>query len=178
VVCGSYGLKKREMMARKSAKKNLRHIKLLLLDVDGVMTDGGITYSSSGEELKRFNTKDGYGIVKFQRAGLKVGIITGRVSTIVERRAEELGITEVYQNFENKREAYESIKKKFHLTDTQIAFIGDDEIDVAVLKCVGFSAAPSDAVPLVKKHVHYICTRSGGNGAVREVIDMILQHQK
>jgi 3-deoxy-D-manno-octulosonate 8-phosphate phosphatase (KDO 8-P phosphatase) len=166
------------MMAKKSTGKNLRHIKLLLLDVDGVMTDGGITYSNSGDELKRFNTKDGYGIVKFQRTGLKIGIITGRVSKVVERRAEELGITEVYQNFENKIEAYESIKKKLHLTDANIAYIGDDEFDLAVLKTVGFSAAPSDAVPVVKKQVHYVCKLSGGNGAVREVIDMILHdHQ-
>jgi 3-deoxy-D-manno-octulosonate 8-phosphate phosphatase (KDO 8-P phosphatase) len=165
-------------MVKKAAKRNLRHIKLLLLDVDGVMTDGGIYYSNAGDELKRFNTKDGYGIVKFQRSGLKIGIITGRVSKIVERRAAELGITEVYQNFEDKIVAYESIKKKFSLTDANIAYIGDDEFDLAVLKRVGFSAAPSDAVPLVKKHVHYICTHSGGNGAVREVIDLILKDQR
>jgi 3-deoxy-D-manno-octulosonate 8-phosphate phosphatase (KDO 8-P phosphatase) len=165
-------------MAAKPAVKNLKHIKLLLLDVDGVMTDGGIYYSNSGDEMKRFNTQDGYGIVKFQRTGLQIGIITGRVSKIVERRAKELGITEVYQNFENKIEAYESIKKKFTLTDANIAYIGDDEFDLAVLKCVGFSAAPSDAVPIVKKHVHYVCKQSGGNGAVREVIDLILKDQR
>ena len=88
-------------MAKKANLINLKHIKLLLLDVDGVMTDGGLYFSNSGDEFKRFNAQDGYGIVKLQRAGIQVGIITGRVSKIVERRAEELGITEVYQNFEN-----------------------------------------------------------------------------
>jgi len=165
-------------MIQKAAAKNLKRIKFLLLDVDGVMTDGGIYYSNTGDELMRFNTQDGYGIVKFQRTGLQAGIITGRMSKIVERRAAELGIKEVYQNYENKIDAYETIKKKFDLADANIAYIGDDEFDLSVLKCVGFSAAPSDAVPIVKKHVHYICTHSGGNGAVREVIDLILKNKK
>lgn len=166
------------MPRKQSLKSGLRHIKILLLDVDGVMTDGGIYYSNSGEELKKFNAKDGYGIAKLQSAGLIAGIITGRLSKIVERRAEELGIKDVYQNFENKLDAYDSMKKKYHCTDAQIAYIGDDEFDLAVLTRAGFSAAPSDAVPAVKKQVQYVCQHSGGNGAVREVIDMILQNQR
>jgi 3-deoxy-D-manno-octulosonate 8-phosphate phosphatase (KDO 8-P phosphatase) len=165
-------------MAKKVLSSNLEHIKLLLLDVDGVMTDGGLYFSNSGDEFKRFNSQDGYGITKLQRAGIKVGIITGRLSKIVKRRAKELEITEVYQNFKNKIDAYKSIKNKFDLTDANIAYIGDDEFDLAVLKCVGFSAAPADAVPVVKKQVHYVCVRSGGNGAVREVIDLILKNQR
>jgi 3-deoxy-D-manno-octulosonate 8-phosphate phosphatase (KDO 8-P phosphatase) len=165
-------------MAKKILSSNLEHIKLLLLDVDGVMTDGGLYFSNSGDEFKRFNSQDGYGIAKLQRAGIKVGIITGRLSKIVKRRAKELEITEVYQNFKNKIDAYKSIKEKFDLTDANIAYIGDDEFDLAVLKCVGFSAAPADAVPVVKKQVHYVCVRSGGNGAVREVIDLILKNQR
>jgi 3-deoxy-D-manno-octulosonate 8-phosphate phosphatase (KDO 8-P phosphatase) len=156
----------------------LQNIKLLLLDVDGVMTDGGIYYSNSGDEFKKFNSQDGYGIEKLQRAGIKVGIITGRISKIVKRRADELGIEEVYQSFVNKIDAYESIKKKFNFIDANIAYIGDDEFDLAVLKCVGFSAAPADAVPIVKKHVHYVCIHGGGNGAVREVIDLVLKNQR
>jgi len=139
------------------------------------MTDGGIYYSNSGDEFKKFNIQDGYGIVKLQRTGIKVGIITGRVSNIVTRRAEELGITEVHQNLENKLDVYESLKKKLNLTNADIAYIGDDEFDLPVLECAGFSAAPSDAIPSVKKRVHFVCTRGGGNGAVREVIDFILQ---
>ncbi len=166
------------MPRRKSLNSALRKIKLLLLDVDGVMTDGGVYYSNSGDEFKKFNIQDGYGIVKLQRAGIKVGIITGRVSNIVTRRAEELGITEVYQNLENKLDAYESIKTKLNLADANIAYIGDDEFDFPVLERVGFSASPVDAVSSIKKRVHYVCTRSGGNGAVREVIDLILRNQK
>ncbi len=165
-------------MAKKTKLTNLKHIRLLLLDVDGVMTDGGLYFSNSGDEFKRFNSTDGYGITKLQQAGIKVGIITGRSSKIVKRRAKELKITEVYQNFQNKTDAYESIKKKLELTDTNIAYIGDDEFDLAVLECVGFSAAPADAMPVVKKQVHYVCTHGGGNGAVREVIDLILKNQR
>ena len=164
------------MPRKQSINSKLHKIKLLLLDVDGVMTDGGIYLSNSGDEFKKFNIQDGYGIVKLQRTGIKVGIITGRVSKIVTKRAEELGIQEVYQNLENKIEAYETIKKKLYLSDPDIACIGDDEFDLPVLERVGFSAAPSDAVPSVKKRVHFVCTRSGGNGAVREVIDLILQN--
>ncbi len=155
----------------------LRRIRLLLLDVDGVMTDGGIYYSGRGEELKRFNTKDGYGIVKVQRMGVKVGIITGRVSSIVRVRAKELGITELYQNLDNKLTAYAKIKKKLGLSDVEVAYMGDDEPDLPVLTRVGFSAAPADAMPQVVSQVNYVCRRFGGDGAVREVIDLILSAQ-
>jgi len=151
---------------------------MLLLDVDGVMTDGGIYYSNTGDEMKKFNILDGYGIVKLRRTGIQVGIITGRISNIVTRRAADLGITEVYQNLDNKIEAYEAIKKKLNVSDEDVAYIGDDEFDIPVLERVGFSATPANALPVMKKHVCYVCTRSGGNGAVREVIDLILTNQK
>ncbi|MGB2869023.1 MAG: HAD-IIIA family hydrolase [Bacteroidota bacterium] len=163
------------MKNKKTQANRLKYIKLLLLDVDGVMTDGGIYYSQSGEESKKFNIQDGYGIVKFHRAGLKTGIITGRVSAIVARRAKELGIEEVHQNLENKLEAYESVKKKLGLSDNEIAYIGDDEFDLPVLDHVAFSAAPADAVDAVRKRVEYVCRRRGGEGAVREVIELILR---
>jgi 3-deoxy-D-manno-octulosonate 8-phosphate phosphatase (KDO 8-P phosphatase) len=165
-------------MTKKTHSVMLKKIKLLLLDVDGVLTDGGIYYSNSGDEYKKFNIQDGYGITKLRRSGINVGIITGRISNLVARRAEELGITEIYQNLEDKLVAYDSIKKKFNLKDEDIAYIGDDEFDLPVLDLVGFSAAPMDAVPAVKKQVHYVCKRSGGDGAVREVIEMILQNKK
>lgn len=165
-------------MAKKSFLIKLKKIKLLLLDVDGVMTDGGIYYSNSGDEFKKFNIQDGYGITKLRRAGINIGIITGRISNLVAKRAEELGITEIYQNLDDKLIAYESLKNKFNLTDADIAYIGDDEFDLPVLKLVGFSASPADAVPAVKKRVDYICKCRGGNGAVREIIEMILQNQK
>jgi len=148
---------------------------MLLLDVDGVMTDGGIYFSERGDELKKFNTQDGYGIVSLQRHGVIVGIITGRASDLVRRRAQELGISEVHENLENKQDAYEALKVKHKLSDASIAYIGDDEPDIPVLKRVGFSAAPSDAVELVRRSVDYVCRRKGGEGAVREVVDLILR---
>jgi len=141
------------------------------------MTDGGIYYSSRGEVLKKFNTKDGFGIVKLQRNGVKVGIITGRVSTIVKVRAKELGITELHQNLHDKLSAYESIKKKLGVTDAEVAYVGDDEPDVSVLRKVGFAAAPADALKQAIDVVDYVCSRKGGYGAVREVIDLILKAQ-
>lgn len=145
------------------------------MDVDGVLTDGGIYYSHRGEELKEFNTKDGYGIVKLQRAGVKVGIISGRASKIVQRRAKELGAVEICRNQENKLEAYTRIRRKLNLVDAEVAYLGDDEPDVPVLRCVGFSAAPADASASVLEEVDYVCRQSGGRGAVREVVDLILK---
>lgn len=162
-------------MAKKILSSKLKRIKLLLLDVDGVMTDGGVYYGESGEELKKFNIQDGYGIVKLQRAGVAVGIITGRVSKIVQRRADELGIKEVHQNLENKLDAYERIKAKMNLNDNEVAYIGDDEFDMPVLRSVGFSAAPANGLDAVSKSVDYVCKRRGGEGAVREVVELILR---
>jgi len=161
-------------MAKSTLARRLKSIKLLLLDVDGVMTDGGVYYGESGEEMKKFSAQDGHGIVHLQHQGVKVGILTGRFSRIVERRAHELGISEVYQNMENKAEAYSAIKVRLALSDGEIAYIGDDEPDLPVLEQVGFSAAPANAVPKIRSAVDYVCKRAGGGGAVREVIDLIL----
>ncbi len=166
------------MATPRQKRARLQRIRLLLLDVDGVLTDGGVYYSNSGEELKKFNIQDGYGIVTLQRAGVPVGIITGRVSKIVERRAAELGITEVRQNLDDKGKAYDDICRKLGVTDPEVAYIGDDEPDLPVLRRVGFSAAPNDAVPAVTKAVDYVCRRNGGHGAVREVIDLILANRR
>ncbi len=160
-------------MAKVKAGK-FQNIKLLLLDVDGVMTDGGVYYGETGEEAKKFNIQDGYGIVKLQRSGVMAGIITGRISKLVQRRANELGIQEIYQNLDNKLDAYEHIKRKLNLNDSEIAYMGDDEPDIPVIEHVGFSAAPADAVGAVKKSVDYVCKRKGGDGAVREVVDLLL----
>ena len=165
------------MATKRSMQPALRRIRLLLLDVDGVMTDGGLYYSGRGEIFKKFNVKDGYGIIKVQRSGIQVGIITGRVSAIIVRRAKELGIKELHQNLHDKLSAYNRIKIQYGLTDAQIAYVGDDEPDVPVLKRVGFSAAPADAMPAALKVVDYVCKCSGGNGAVREVIDLIMGAQ-
>jgi 3-deoxy-D-manno-octulosonate 8-phosphate phosphatase (KDO 8-P phosphatase) len=156
-------------------RDKLKNIQLLLLDVDGVMTDGGIIYDASGLETKRFNVKDGHGIKMLQRSGVEVGIITGRTSIVVDNRARELGISLVYQGSLKKLESYEDIKLKTGLVDLQIAFMGDDVIDVPVLRRVGFSAAPFDGLPEVRAVVDYVATSAGGQGAVREVCDHILK---
>lgn len=163
------------MATKKPPRAKLKLIKLLVLDVDGVMTDGGIYFSERGDELKKFNILDGYGIVKLQKQGVRVGIITGKVSQIVARRAKHLGISEVYQNLENKLGAYEHVKTKLGLQDSEIAYIGDDEPDIPVMQKVGFSACPANAVASVRRQADFICQRRGGEGAVREVIDLVLE---
>lgn len=153
----------------------LKHIKLLLLDVDGVMTDGGIIYDANGVETKRFNVKDGHGIKMLQRYGIEVGIITGRTSIVVDNRAKELGITLLYQGSLKKIEQYEEVKQVTGLMDHQIAYMGDDIIDIPVIKQVGFSAAPADAVDDVLATVDYTSNLKGGAGAVRDLCDHILK---
>ena len=153
----------------------LADIRLLLLDVDGVMTDGGIIYDASGTETKVFNVKDGHGIKMLQRHGIEVGIITGRTSPVVTIRANELGIGLVYQGALKKLESYDDVKRKTGLSDSQIAYVGDDVIDVPVMRRVIFAAAPVDALPEARAAAHYVTERAGGRGAVREVCDMILK---
>ena len=156
-------------------KVKLADIRLLLLDVDGVMTDGGILYDSNGVETKVFNVKDGHGIKMLQRHGIEVGIITGRTSPVVDIRARELGIELVYQGALKKLESYRDAKQKTGLIDSQIAYMGDDVIDVPVMRRVIFAAAPADALIEVRNVAHYVTSCAGGRGAVREVCDLILK---
>lgn len=149
-------------------------ISWLLMDVDGVMTNGSITYTASGDELKSFNVKDGQGIKIMKNLGFKIGIITGRTSPIVERRALELKMDFCVQGREDKLVVFNQLLKDKNLTADQFAYIGDDIPDYEVLKAVAFSACPNDAVNEIKKITHYITHVNGGCGAVREVIDFIL----
>lgn len=155
--------------------EKLADIRLLLLDVDGVMTDGRIIYDGNGLETKFFNVKDGHGIKMLQRHGVEVGIITGRTSVVVDIRAKELGIALVYQGSLKKLESYNDVKLKTGLTDKQIAYMGDDVVDVPVMRRAGFSAAPPDSLPDVLAVADYVSSRGGGRGAVREVCDLILK---
>ena len=152
-------------------------VSLLLLDVDGVMTDGGIIYQGSDTELKRFHIQDGMGITLAVRAGLKVGILTGRSSPMVERRGRELSMAVVKQGFHDKLEGFLEILREQAIDPLHVAYIGDDVQDLPVLWRAGFSAAPADAVPEVRSEVHYVCRRAGGQGAVREFIDLVLEHK-
>jgi len=150
---------------------------MLVLDVDGVMTDGGIIMDNEGREMKKFNVRDGHGLVMIQRYGLQVAILTGRTSRVVEYRARDLKITEVYQGALNKKEVFTQILTKSNLTPDAIAYMGDDLVDIPVLKMVGFSATVADGVDLVKKTVDYVTKCKGGQGAVREVCEMLLMAQ-
>ncbi len=162
-------------MNKKTIKEKAEKIRLLLLDVDGVMTDGSIILDNEGNELKRFHVRDGHGIKMLGKAGITVGIITGRRSKVVEIRAKELGITEVYQRIFRKSVVYEKLRKKYKCRDENIAFMGDDVVDQELLKRAGLSAAPSDAEEGAKKWADIVMEKGGGRGAVREFTDLILK---
>jgi 3-deoxy-D-manno-octulosonate 8-phosphate phosphatase (KDO 8-P phosphatase) len=150
------------------------HIKMILLDVDGVMTDGGVTYEEADTELKRFDIQDGMGIAMAVKAGIRVGILTGRTSPMVERRARELSMAVVKQGFIAKLDGWNEILREQKIDPSEIAYMGDDVQDLPVLWRAGFSAAPGNAVSEVKSEVDYVCQRTGGHGAVRELIDLVL----
>lgn len=156
-------------------RERLAGIRLLLLDVDGVLSDGRIVYDAHGTEIKTFDVKDGHGIKMLQKAGIDVGIITGRQSEVVTVRAEELAIGILYQGISDKAVPYREILGKLGLQDAEVAYVGDDVVDLPILRRVGFAVATADAVEDVKPYVHYVTTRSGGRGAVREVCDLILK---
>jgi 3-deoxy-D-manno-octulosonate 8-phosphate phosphatase (KDO 8-P phosphatase) len=156
-------------------ESRLKPIKLLLLDVDGVLTDGRIVFDSNGVETKAFDVKDGHGLKMVQRAGLKVGLLTGRTSEVTRIRAQELGIDLVIQGAKDKLAPYLEILKTEGLTDNEVAYVGDDVVDLPVLRRAGFSATVADAVAEVKPLVHYVASRPGGRGAVREICDLLLR---
>ena len=149
--------------------------KLLVMDVDGTLTDGRLYYSSDGEAMKAFDVKDGYGIVSFIQAGGIPVIITGRKSGIVEQRCRELGITEVHQGVEDKLDKLKEVSVRLVVPSEQIAYIGDDLTDLDCMRFCGFSACPKDSIATLKDYVDYVCTHKGGRGAVREVVDQIMR---
>lgn len=149
-------------------------LKILLLDVDGVLTDGTILYTHSGTELKAFNTKDGLGISLLREAGVEVGLITARTSEAVTRRAQDLKLVHVYQGVRKKVEIFEQIVAELSLKREEIGYMGDDWLDLPLLTRVGFAATVADAVPEVLNVAHYVTKRAGGRGAVREVCDLII----
>ncbi|MDR0620748.1 MAG: HAD hydrolase family protein, partial [Deltaproteobacteria bacterium] len=152
-------------------------LKWIGFDVDGVMTDGGIILDDNGVESKRFNSRDGHGLKMLVRTGIRVAIITGRRSGVVERRAKEVGITEVHQKASDKLEVYERILKESHLLPEETAFAGDDIVDLPILTRCGLALAPADAVPEVLSRVHYVTSAKAGHGAVREMVEYILTGQ-
>lgn len=159
------------------AAERAADIKLIIFDVDGVLTDGGIYVGDHGEMYKPFNVKDGLAITTWHKLGLRSAIITGRQSEMVRIRAEKLGITDLWQGNPDKREAYEALKEKYSLSDKEIAYIGDDLIDLPIMTKVGLPIAVGDAVSEVKKYALLVTEQTGGHGAVREAIEFILKIQ-
>ena len=150
-------------------------LRLLLLDVDGVLTDGTVMISTSGHEAKAFSIRDGAGIVYAQRAGLEVGLLSGRPSEATARRAAELGIKTVVQGGPNKRTLFDKLLGEKQMEAADVAYMGDDLLDLPVLIAAGISAAPADAVDEVRSRVHWVSQARGGHGAVREYIELLLK---
>ena len=169
--------KEKKELSTESLTASLQKIKLLALDVDGVLTDGSIYISPAGEVFKGFNAKDGMGISCALRSGLQIAVITGRQSPIVERRCEELGITLLQQGVKDKRLALEQMAQKLGLVREEIAYMGDDLNDIPAFKASGLNLVPADAAIEVMAVADIITKASGGRGAVREAITMILAAQ-
>ena len=153
------------------------NIKLILLDVDGVLTDGAVVIYGDGSESKRFHIRDGIALVWAQRAGITVGLLSARNSPTTAQRAAQLGITLVHQGVSSKIDTYDQIVGDMVLNDTEVAYMGDDIVDLSVIRRVGFSAAPANAVDEVRSRVHFVSTHVGGEGAVREMVELILRAQ-
>jgi 3-deoxy-D-manno-octulosonate 8-phosphate phosphatase (KDO 8-P phosphatase) len=153
-------------------------IKLLLFDVDGVLTDGKVTLHGDGSESKAFAIRDGIALVWAQRAGLRVGLLSARHSPTTTHRAAQLGISLIHQGVSSKLDTYETILSDQQVSDFEVAYMGDDIVDLAVLARVGFSTAPADAVPEVRASVDWVSAAAGGDGAVREMIELILRAQQ
>ncbi len=160
-----------------SEKERAQKIKMILMDVDGTLTNGNLLVLPDGEELKTYNVKDGTGILMAHLAGLKTGIITGKTSKSLEKRAEKLRILEFYQGILDKKEILDRILERNNLSAEEVAFIGDDLGDLEVIKSVGLAGSVADAHPEVKKYSHFVCSKPGGRGAVREFIEFILEAQ-
>jgi 3-deoxy-D-manno-octulosonate 8-phosphate phosphatase (KDO 8-P phosphatase) len=154
-----------------------RKIKLLILDVDGVLSNGQLFFTNSGEEIKAFNSLDGHGIKMLQNSGVKVAIITGRTSHIVEKRAASLGITILIQGREDKLAALQEIRQEHLFELAEIAHMGDDHPDLPLIKCLGLGISVDNAHWLVKEHAHWVSDFKGGEGAVREACDLIMLAQ-
>lgn len=154
-----------------------KKIKLLAFDVDGVMTDGSVTYDENGVEYKTFNVKDGHGIVRANKSGFITAIITARNNGTVQHRAENLKITEIYQGQKYKLPALEEIMSKYGFTYENVAYMGDDIPDICILEKVGIASCPNDAVDEVLNICNFISSKNGGRGAVRELCDYILEAQ-
>lgn len=152
-----------------------QHVKALVFDVDGVLTDGGLWYGPAGEVMKRFDVKDGHALVLARLTALPVALLTARTSAIVEVRAKELGFAKVYQGRREKGPAFEELCRELGITPAEAAYMGDDLNDLPALTRAGLSACPADAAPEVRAAVHYVAAAPGGRGAARELVELVLK---
>ena len=152
-------------------------VRMVIFDVDGVLTDGRLFIGDDGQEYKAFNSKDGHGMRMLLDSGVDIGIITGRTSEVVRIRMESLGIRHVFQGRREKLPAYDELKAAVGLSDEQIAFVGDDVVDLPVMRRAGFAVAVQDAHALVKQHAHWITPSEGGRGAARDVCELVMGAQ-
>ena len=166
------------MLLAKELTQRVNRIKLLILDVDGVMTDGRLIIGDDGQEYKRFHARDGLGLRMLQDSGVEIAIITGRTSSVVEHRAKELKINHLYQGRREKLPAYLSLCQTLSLDAEQTAYMGDDVIDLPVLMRAGLALTVSDAHALVLQNAHWVSQKPGGSGAVREACEMIMHCQQ
>ena len=161
-----------------SDKKRLKKIKLVITDVDGVLTDGGMYYSKDGEFLKKFNTRDAMGMELLLDLGIKTIMLTRENSNIVKARAKKIKVSELYSGVLNKKALLKKILKKYNVKLDQVAYIGDDLNDLEIMKSVSFSVTPSNGIDQIKKISNYVCKLNGGDGAFRELADIIISSQK
>jgi len=152
-------------------------VKLVIFDVDGVLTDGSLYLGDDGQEYKAFNSRDGHGMKMLQYSGVLIGIITGRISDVVRIRMENLGVEHVYQGKQEKLPAYEELRDKLGLSDEQVAYVGDDVVDLPIMRRVALAIAVNDAHPLVIEHAHWRTPHDGGCGAGRDVCELIMEAQ-
>ena len=162
---------------KSAARARARRVEMILMDVDGTLTDGTLAVLPDGEEVKSYHVRDGLGILLAQMAGIRLGIITGKTSKSLEKRAERLRIFEVHQGVLDKKKILFEILDKQALAPDRVAYIGDDLGDVEVMRSVGLAAAVADAHPEVRRNAHYVCRAAGGRGAVRELIEFVLEAQ-
>jgi 3-deoxy-D-manno-octulosonate 8-phosphate phosphatase (KDO 8-P phosphatase) len=160
-----------EIMERAAA------IRLVIFDVDGVLTDGSLYFGDDGQEYKAFNSKDGHGMKMLRKTGVEIGIITARTSRVVVLRMENLGIPHVFQGRQEKLPAYEELKEKLGLNDEQVAYVGDDVVDLPIMRRVGLAIAVNDAHEMVRQHAHWQTSAAGGRGAAREVCELLMEAQ-
>jgi 3-deoxy-D-manno-octulosonate 8-phosphate phosphatase (KDO 8-P phosphatase) len=159
----------------KDLSEKAARIRLLIFDVDGVLTDGSLFVGDDGQEYKAFNSRDGHGIKMLLKYGVEIAIITGRTSRVVEHRMANLGITHVYQGKLDKLPAYEELRGKLGISPEETAYVGDDVVDLPVMRRVGLAIAVQDAHPLVRQHSHWQTPSAGGRGAARDVCEMLME---